>query len=446
MGQIQMTETIDISQWLNQRKISKTQVLIASLCALVSLLDGFDALVVGYLAPSLIREWHIPPATITSIFVSGLVGIMVGCLLIAPLADWVGRKAVIIGSLACFGILSLMSAYAGSVFELSILRFVTGVGLGGALPNALAMTAEFAPNRSRFTMTLLMFIGFPAGASLAGFIAAPLITHFGWQSVFIVGGILPLILALALVMWLPESIQFLVAVKHASGRVAETLHRIDPSASFAPGATFVMQQERKTGVTVVHLFREGRALGTILLWIIFFASLLDIYLITSWMPVILANAGLSLTASITAGALVQLGGVATTLFAGPLIDKMGWPAILVPLYLLGACAVAVVGYAGIAPIVLMVAAFLCGAGILGGQNTANAIAATCYPTYIRSTGVGWALGWGRLGAVAGPTIGGAMVALHWQQREIFLVAAASAVVAAIAAALMALANRNTPPA
>lgn len=437
-----MTETIEIPQWLNKRKISQTQILVVSLCGLVSLFDGFDALVVGYLGPSLIREWHIPPATLTPIFVSGLTGILVGCLLVAPLADWFGRKAVIIGSVAAFGALSVMSAWTGSVFSLSALRFLTGIGLGGALPNAIAMTAEFAPNRSRFTMTLLMFIGFPVGASLAGFIAAPLIAHFGWQSVFIVGGVLPVLLAVALAVYLPELIEFLAATKASSSRVADILKRIDSSANFPSDAAFVMPHERQPGITVVHLFREGRAVGTILLWVIFFASLLDIYLITSWLPVVLTSAGLSLTGSVTAAALVQLGGAATTILVGPVIDRRGWLTVLVPLYLIGGCAVAVLGYVGVAPAALMMAAFFSGVGIVGGQNTANALAATWYPAYIRSTGVGWALGWGRIGAIAGPAIGGAMVALQWKQKEIFLAAAASAFIAALAGLLLAIANRN----
>ena len=437
-----MSETVEISQWLDRRKISTTQVLVAALCGLVSLFDGFDALVVGYVAPSLIREWHIPPATITPIFVSGLTGIMFGCLLVAPLADWAGRKAVLIWSVVGFGLLSLASAFAESVTVLSVLRFLTGVGLGGALPNALSMTAEFAPNRSRFTMTLLMFIGFPVGAAGAGFVAAPLIAQFGWPSVFIMGGVLPLILAVFLALYLPESIQFLVTTQSDTTRVIGTLQRIDPTATFAPGTMFTTQQQRQSGITVKHLFLEGRAVGTVLLWVIFFASLLDIYLISSWLPVVLAGAGLSISQSVTTGALVQLGGALTTLLVGPVIDRVGWLTVLVPLYILGGCAAAAVGYVGNDPTMLMLAAFITGFGILGGQNTANALAATCYPSYMRSTGVGWALGWGRLGAIAGPAIGGAMVAVQWKQREIFLAAAISAFVAAAACLLMAIANRN----
>jgi MFS transporter, AAHS family, 4-hydroxybenzoate transporter len=261
--------------------------------------------------------------------------------------------------------------------------------------------------------------------------------------VFVVGGILPLILAGFLAVYLPESIQFLIATKADPNRIIGILKRIDPSANFAPGTAFVTQQERQPGITVMHLLREGRALGTILLWIIFFASLLDIYLISSWLPVVLAGAGFSLTGSVTAGALVQLGGALTTLLIGPVIDRIGWLTVLVPLYILGGCAVAAVGYVGTAPTALMLATFVTGIGILGGQNTANALAATCYPAYIRSTGIGWALGWGRLGAIAGPAIGGAMVSLQWTQKEIFLAAAVSAFVAALAALLLGLVNRGT---
>jgi MFS transporter, AAHS family, 4-hydroxybenzoate transporter len=427
-----MAAIIEVSDWIDKRSVSSVQVLVLALCAAAAAIDGFDAQNIGYVAPAIIQEWQVAPHDFTAVFVSGLIGLLIGCLLIAPLADVIGRRWILIVTLATFGIFSLASAAAPSIAWLSFLRFLTGLGLGGGMANAIAMTSEYFPSRMRSWMTVLMFCGFPVGASLGGLLAAALIPVYGWSTVFIVGGIVPLALAAVLAALLPESIRYLVAKKADGERVAAILRRIDPHSEIPHPARFVMAEQNAGGLTVKHLFGGGRSLGTMLIWVVFFASLLDIYLLTSWLPQVLHDSGLSISASAVATAVLQGGGVVCTLVVGPVLDRRGCLTVLLALYLLAAVGIAAIGSVGNYFALILLAACASGAGIIAGQNVANAVAAMFYPTSIRATGVGWALGIGRIGAIVGPTVGGAMLALQWSQAAIFGVGAIPALVAALA--------------
>jgi MFS transporter, AAHS family, 4-hydroxybenzoate transporter len=427
-----MDTAIEVSNWINSRKTSSLQILVLVLCAATVAIEGFDAQNIGYLAPDIIRDWQVPPHDFTIVFVSGLVGLLVGCLCIAPLADWLGRRRILIGVLAAFGIFSLASAQARSIPSLSVLRFLTDMALGGGMANAIAMTSEYFPSRIRSWMTVVMFCGFPLGASLGGFLAAAIIPIYGWPMVFVVGGVLPLVLAVVLSIYLPESIRHLVVKGVDSWRVVAILRRIDPSAELPSRAQFTIAEERAPGLTVKHLFREGRAFGTLLIWVVFFTSLLDIFLLTSWLPEVLHDSGLSISTSVIATAALQGSGVIGSLAVGPLLDRRGCLAILFPLYIIAAVGIAAIGSVGVVVPLILLASCAAGLGIVAGQNTANAFAAMYYPTYIRATGVGWALGIGRIGAIIGPTAGGVMLAMHWSRAEIFAAGAIPAVIAACA--------------
>jgi AAHS family 4-hydroxybenzoate transporter-like MFS transporter len=183
-----------LTAWIEQQKVSPTQILVMVLMTFTTAVDGFDAQMIGYVAPAVIQQFKVPPGGFTSVFAIGLAGLLVGCLAIAPLADLIGRKRVILGSCIFFGVMSILTARADSLQSLIVLRFLTGLGLGGSMANAIALTAEYFPSRNRAFTTMAMFCGFPLGATLGGFLAAGLIAQFGWPSVFVVGGILPLIL------------------------------------------------------------------------------------------------------------------------------------------------------------------------------------------------------------------------------------------------------------
>ncbi len=433
-----MAETLDVPSWIERQKVSRTQILVMVLMTFTTAIDGFDAQMIGYVAPAVIRQFKLAPHEFTPVFAMGLTGLLVGCLVIAPLGDLIGRRRVLLGSGIFFGIACLLTAWAGSLQSLIILRFATGLGLGGSMPNAIALTAEYFPARNRAFTTMAMFCGFPLGATLGGFLAAGLIAKFGWPSVFVAGGILPLILAAVVAAMLPESFRYLVLKNHAAAKIKSLLLRINPAAVFAEGTTFVVHEEQAAGITVQHLFREGRALGTVLLWIIFFCSLLDIFFLASWLPTVLHDAGLSISASVVETALFQGGGVVAGLTLGLVIDRAGFSKVLVPVYIGAGLAIGSIGFAGSSLGLIMIASFLSGAFVIGGQNSMNVLAAVFYPTYIRTTGVGWALGIGRFGSIVGPIVGGMMLQAHWQRTSLFAVAAVPTFVAAACALVLSL--------
>ena len=433
-----MATTIDVPAWLEQQKVSRTQILVLVLMTFTTAVDGFDAQMIGYVAPAVIRQFKVLPHDFTAVFALGLTGMLVGSLVIAPLADWIGRRRVLLGSCFFFGVMCVLTAWADSLRSLMVLRFLTGLGLGGSMANAIALTAEYFPARNRAFATMAMFCGFALGATLGGFLAAGLMARFGWPSVFLTGGTLALVLAVALAGVLPESLRYLVLKNGPPARIAAVLQRINPGTVFPVGTRFVVHEEQAAGITVRHLFREGRGLGTILLWIIFFCSLLDIFFLASWLPTVLHDAGLSISVAVIETALFQGGGVVAGLTLGLVIDRAGFLKVLVPVYLGAGIAIAALGFAGTSPGLIMLASFLAGAFVIGGQNSMNVLAAVFYPTYIRATGIGWALGIGRFGSIVGPIVGGILLHAQWGRSSLFMVAAVPAFVAAIAAVVLSL--------
>jgi AAHS family 4-hydroxybenzoate transporter-like MFS transporter len=348
------------------------------------------------------------------------------------LADRIGRKKIIILSTLAFGIGTLVTAFVQDVNSLLAVRFLTGLGLGGAMPNAIAMTSEFNPRRRRATMVMIMFCGFSVGAALGGLLAAALIPQFGWRSVFAVGGAAPLLLVPILALRLPESVRFLALTGRAHQRVAELLGLIDPRAAFAPGTQFVIHEPELRGIPVLHLFRDGRAPVTLLLWVVFFMSLLDLYFLSNWLPTVLNDLGASMSAAAAIGSMLQVGGVVGTFALGSIIDRFSFRALAL-VYFIAVFAVGAIGQLGHSVLFVTMAIFAAGFCIVGGQIAANALAAGFYPTPVRATGVGWALGIGRVGSIVGPLIGGALLSANWSTASVFAAAAGAALCAALAA-------------
>jgi AAHS family 4-hydroxybenzoate transporter-like MFS transporter len=423
---------VDVAEFIDQQSVGGFQLKLLLTCAAVLFLDGFDTQAIGYVAPALAREWGLTKAALGPVFSAGLFGLMIGALLFGPLADRIGRKKIIILSTLAFGLCTLVTAFVQDVNTLLAIRFLTGLGLGGAMPNAVAMTSEFNPRRRRATMVMIMFCGFSVGAALGGLLAAALIPQFGWRSVFIVGGIAPLLLVPILMLKLPESVRFLALSGRANARVAELLGLITPKAEFAPATQFVVHEPKLPGVPVLHLFREERTLVTLLLWVVFFMSLLDIYFLSNWLPTVLNDLGATVSEAALIGSLLQVGGVVGTFALGSIIDRFSFRALAL-VYFIAVFAVGAIGQLGHSAFLVSVAIFAAGFCVVGGQIAANALAAGYYPTSVRATGVGWALGIGRVGSIVGPLVGGVLLTLKWSTAAIFMAAALAALCAALAA-------------
>ena len=414
-----MSYPVDISDFLDQRKVSSLQVKVAILCGLTIALDSFDAQTLGFIAPSLSKEWSLSAGAMGPVFGASLFGTMVGALLFGALADKFGRKWLIVLGMLIFGVGSIATAFSTSFTSLMVIRFLTGVGLGGVLPNAIALTGEYASKRRRPLTIMLMFALAGVGTAIGAILSAKLLEMYGWRSIVWFGGVTPIVVALMLSVWLPESLYFLVGRPGRTFEVRDILSAIDPNAQLASNASFTVLEEQGSGFLVPHLFRQGRAALTCLIWVIFFLSLLEFYFMHTWLPTLIHDAGLGVKEAIAVSAAFQLGGALGTVALGFGVDRSGFYKILVPTYAMGCLSIIVIGWAGSSISILLPAVFVSGTCVIGGQIGINALAASFYPTFIRSTGVGWALGIGRIGSILGPVAAGLMLALHWSVQSLF---------------------------
>jgi AAHS family 4-hydroxybenzoate transporter-like MFS transporter len=426
------TNGITVSEVIDHQPLSRFQIWTTILCGLVAVLDGFDTQSIGFLAPAIAETLGVPLKSFGPVFVAGLLGLMCGALALGPVADRWGRKWTIVFSTALFGVFSLLTAHATSFNELLLFRFLTGIGLGGAMPNVVALTAEYAPKRLRTVFVSMLFTGMPLGAVLGGLVAAAMLPAWGWQAVFYVGGILPLAATLVLAVKLPESVPFLIARGTDPRRIAAIMARVAPGFAGGPGVRFIPGTAAPKGMPVRHLFTEGRALGTILLWVPYFMNLLIIYFVISWLPAVLRQAEMPISTGVTAITLFSLGGIAGSLLQGRAMDAFGAHTVLFGEFCLTVLLVGSLALLPASHLLLMAVALVLGIAVQGAQAGLNALVAEFYPTAIRSTGVGWALGIGRVGSIVGPVLGGVMLSFEWGLQQIFLAGTIPALCAAVA--------------
>jgi AAHS family 4-hydroxybenzoate transporter-like MFS transporter len=433
---------VDISDVIDRQEFGRFQLGVLLLCAAAMFVDGFDTQAMGYVAPALSSALGVKPTALGLVFAAGGLGAIIGGLALAPYADRVGRKPIIVASMLFFALCTLLIAMADTVPQLMWMRFAIGLGLGGVVPNALALSAEYMPKKFRVTLVLMTWLGFSVGSGVAGPVAAHILGTHSWRAVFLFGGILPVVLAPLLIWGLPESLQSL-AQHGASGlRIARTFARMNARLIFPEGAQFVNSEKREKGFPVALLFREGRAPITLLLWVMFFMNLLALFFLNSWLPTVLHKAGLPQHLAIVIAALLHFGGIAGGLAIAPLCDRFNPYLVLACAYILSGTFIAGIGLAGNKATFAVAATFCAGFFTFGAQNSANAIAATRYPTAMRSSGIGWALGIGRTGQIIGPLIGGLLLSLKWQTSEILYVVAMPSVIAATAALFLSGSSRR----
>ncbi|MDP9049612.1 MAG: MFS transporter [Acidobacteriota bacterium] len=423
---------LKVSEIIDERPLSRFQKNTILLCGLVLVLDGFDTQSIGFLAPSIADSLHLRIGTFGPVFSAALFGLMIASMIAGPIADRVGRKVPIVFATLTFATFAIATARAATFEQLVVFRFLTGLGLGGAIPNVVALTTEYAPKRLQKIVVSMLFCSMPLGALLGGLVSTVLLPRFGWQSVFYAGGVLPLCVALVLIWVLPESIRFLGNSSKDQTAIRRILWRIAPEVAdsgvdFAPS----VEDRPRQKIPVIQLFTEGRAMGTVLLWIPFFMNLLMLYFIVTWLPALLRRSHMPPMAGILAVSIFSLGGIIGSLLQGRIMVARGVSGVLLAEFGLSLVLIGTLGSVVSFPL-MMAITFVLGCLIQGAQAGLNALAATFYPTSMRSTGVGWALGIGRIGSIAGPILGGMMVSRAWALRQILFAGAVPALVAVLA--------------
>ena len=423
--------TLDIAALIDARPIGSFQRRILILAGCAILMDGFDVQAMGFVAPAIVSDLRVNATALGPIFSAALLGMLIGSILLGIVSDRIGRRPVLIGATILFGACMLLTAAASSVDQLMLARFVTGLGLGGVMGNAIALASEFSPSRRRATILMALSCGFTGGAIAGGLASAALVPAAGWRAVFILGGLVPMLIGLLMFRFLPESLQFALP----RGRGTDVLARIAPDID--RDRVHVPIADARSG-TVAGLFTDGRGLVTPILWMISFANLLNLFFLSSWLPMLALRMGFTAHVPVLLGTLLQLGGVAGALIMGPLIDRYGFRWVMTLGFAAACAAIALIGRPGMALPSLIALVLVAGIGVVGAQPAINTVAASLYPTGLRATGIGWSLGIGRIGAIVGPLAAAELIALHWSNQELFLAAAAPAALSAILVCLLGL--------
>jgi MFS transporter, AAHS family, 4-hydroxybenzoate transporter len=421
---------VNVTRLIDNGPLTGFQIATILGCALVNLFDGIDTQSIGVAAPFIADGLGIKLANFGPIFSSALVGATIGAATFGQLADRFGRKTLLLVAAAIIGVFTILTALATSVPMLVAFRILAGLGLGGATPCVISLTAEYAPARLRATLVTLMWSSFPLGGMIGGLMNTYLLVHVGWRAIFFIGGVLPLVLVVVLLVYLPESIKFLVTRRNDNDAVRRIVARFRVR-DLAAGSKFVIEEERLDGGTIRHLFTEGRTLGTLFLWVPFFMGFGVLTVVTLWTPTLLKLNGIPPAATAFVIAFNGLGAFIGQSTAGHLMQRFGIMAVLFPAFLAGTAATVLLGYGASS-----VALAATGIGLVGlflGLGTAGAIAlsALIYPTPIRSTGVGAGMAMGRFGQIVGPLIAGALLGAGWSADRIMMVIACGGIIGAI---------------
>jgi AAHS family 4-hydroxybenzoate transporter-like MFS transporter len=436
---------INIPELLAHSALGPLQKRVFLLCGLCLIIDGFDVQAMGYVAPAVLADWNIPGPQLGPVFAAANFGVLIGSLVFSTVADKIGRRPVLVGATLFFAVMTLATAYAQNIDQLFWMRLIAGIGMGCIIPNATALVGEFSPLARRVTLMMTITVGFTAGAAIGGFVAAWMIPNFGWRSVFLFGGLVPLVIGITMIGGLPESLQFLAVQRRRSPALVKWLKKLDPTLQVDASTQFVANEESRGGVPFVHLFRDGRGLVTVLLWVINFMNLLNLYSLANWLPTVVTGMGYQTQTAVLVGTILQVGGTIGTFGLAWMIARGGFLPMLTATFAVATLSIALIGLPGISLALLFVIVFVAGWCVVGGQPGINAFAAMFYPTYLRSTGVGFGLGVGRVGAIVGPLIGGRLMAAQWTPQQLFWAAAVPALISTLTfVVLMAVMKKQVP--
>jgi AAHS family 4-hydroxybenzoate transporter-like MFS transporter len=433
---VAQAQTVDLARIIDSQKVGAFHISLVVVCFIVVMADGYDISAAATAAPALIREWHITPVELGGLFSAGLFAGLFGPPLFGWIADHYGRRTAIVGGLIFFGVFTWASVLSQELSTLVWLRFIAGVGIAGVLPIATALVAEFAPRRVRATLFVLMFCGVTFGGALPGFVGKAYMATHGWQILFVIGGVAPIIVAIIAMFTLPESIKFLSLKAERRQRLVNQIERLQPGLNLDPNSIFTIGDEvNKKEFSYSAIFKGRLAWITPMFWLSNAVNLMIFYFINQWTPTILANAGYPVGDAVLAATAFQLAGTVGGLAIMRPLDKYGF----IPVPILFACAipiVAMIGLPGLPESIIMTLVAGAGFCLLGLQFGNISSENMVYPTYIRSWGVGSCFGAGRVGSVIGPLVGGWLISLHVSTQYLFMLAAVPLIIGLINAVIL----------
>jgi len=411
--------SINVTDLINNRPISRYQISVFFLCALAALMDGYDSVIIGITAPAIATSLGLDVKTFGPVFSAAQFGFMIGAFLAGPLADRFGRKSLLALSVLVFGAFSVLTPLSNSYEHLIALRFLTGLGLGGASATFVSLSTEYAPVRVRATIVTLMWTMIPAGNVVGGLLSSMILPSHGWMLVYYIGGIVPIGIACLMLFLVPESIGFLAVRGAGQSRLSRIVQRIAPDLKPGPETTYSVTEEKTSGASISNLFSDGRAMMTLCFWIVFFCCWLVLITLLAWMVPILREAGIPLSKAPLMIAANSAGAVIGAPIIGRIMDKTNPYHVLIAVFFIAAISVSALGLAVTSVELFAVCSFIEGFALGGASSGLVALAAASYPTQIRSTGIGWAIGVSRFGAVVGPIGAGLMLSSGWSLHAFF---------------------------
>jgi AAHS family 4-hydroxybenzoate transporter-like MFS transporter len=432
------SRTIDVPELIAKHTLGGYQVWVLVICAVLMFSSGFNMLTLGYLAPAVTADLKLAPGALAPVFVVMGFASLIAAFVWGPVADRFGRRFVILGSLVCAVPFIFLMSTVTSMTQLVVYAFFANLCLAGPQYNCMALASDFMPRHLKVTLTVLVWTGFSIGTILVSPYAAYVVDIYGWRSVYIFNGCMPVLLAVIALIWLPESLRQLVHRGNASAKIAKTLARMFPDQNISATNVFISTEKQQKGFPARLLFTEGRAAFTSLLWTMGFFNMVTLFFMNSWLTTVLHNAGFAIGTAILIAAVVHVGGIIGGITISDMFDRFarGRFFVLSGAYALAAVFIASVGYSGSDVFWTTIAVFVAGFFLYGVQNSFNAVAAVIYPTAMRSTGASWGQGVGGIGQMVGPLLGGILLGLHWPSNQLLYIIALPPIVAAIAAAIM----------
>lgn len=425
---------IDLHKLADDARFNRFHGRVLFWCALIIVFDGYDLSVVGIALPSIMAKMGVDATNAGFMVSSALFGMMFGAIFLGTVADRIGRRWAIAICISLFSVFTAAAGLANDPFTFGAMRFLAGLGIGGVMPNVVAQMTEYSPRKIRATLVTLMFSGYAVGGIVAALLGKGLIETYGWQSVFFAAG-LPVLLIPVILKSVPESMPFLLA-KGRTDELKDIASRLDPSYQPQAADRFVVPAEDKAdSAPIKHLFREGRGFSTAMFWIAFFMCLFMVFALSSWLTKLMASAGYSLGSALTFVLVLNAGAMVGAIGGGWLADRFHIKYVLAAMYALAAVSLTLLGFKMSTP-ALFILVGLAGASTIGTQIVANAYTGQFYPMAVRSTGLGWALGVGRSGAILAPILIGVLVGMSLPLHQNFIAIAIPAVVGMIAVLLI----------